>query len=257
MNDSKSSWVIEQVQARASFLEDQLGRPSRIGCLGLAFKPDVDDLRESSTQLRRSCWWPLEVCEPNIHDHPTIKLHTLQRVLADADLLVFLVAHSPFRNLDLTGRAVFDLCGVTGKCEVSLSAAYQQTAGFECAAVAAHRVAMRAGIYERQRNGPCPCLSSSTVSPKRSHFSRMAGRRHRAIVVLLQPMLLAGTATWFSHESHRVGSPPDWFLDPLPALSDGAQHWSRCRPFSGVDIKRCWELSRWGWAPLLIRSGTR
>ena len=47
VNDGKSRWVIEQVQARAAALEDQLGRPARIGCLGLAFKPDVDDLRES------------------------------------------------------------------------------------------------------------------------------------------------------------------------------------------------------------------
>ena len=47
VNDGKSRWVIEQVQARAARLEDQLGRPVRVGCLGLAFKPDVDDLRES------------------------------------------------------------------------------------------------------------------------------------------------------------------------------------------------------------------
>ena len=104
-------------QARAAALEDQLGRPVRIGCLGLAFKPDVDDLRESpalhiTTELVVA---GLEVlaCEPNLHDHPTIKLHTLEQVLADADLLVFLVAHSPFRSLDLSGRTVFDLCGVT------------------------------------------------------------------------------------------------------------------------------------------------
>jgi UDP-N-acetyl-D-mannosaminuronic acid dehydrogenase len=117
VNDGKSRWVIEQVQARAAALEDQLGRPARIGCLGLAFKPDVDDLRESpalyiTTELLVA---GLEVlaCEPNLHDHPTIKLHSLEQVLAEADLLVFLVAHSPFRNLDLTDRAVFDLCGVT------------------------------------------------------------------------------------------------------------------------------------------------
>jgi UDP-N-acetyl-D-mannosaminuronic acid dehydrogenase len=117
VNDGKSRWVIEQVQARAAALEDQLGRPARIGCLGLAFKPDVDDLRESpalhiTTELVVA---GLEVlaCEPNLHDHPTIKLHTLEQVLAEADLLVFLVAHSPFRNLDLTGRIVLDLCGVT------------------------------------------------------------------------------------------------------------------------------------------------
>ena len=117
VNDGKSLWVIEQVHAHASALEDQLGRPARIGCLGLAFKPDVDDLRESpalhiTTELLTA---GLEVlaCEPNLHDHPTIKLYTLNQVLADADLLVFLVAHNSFRNLDLTGRTVFDLCGVT------------------------------------------------------------------------------------------------------------------------------------------------
>ena len=117
VNDGKSRWVIERVQAKAAALEDQLGRPARIGCLGLAFKPDVDDLRESpalhiTTELLVAGFDVL-ACEPNLHDHPTIKLHSLELVLAGADLLVFLVAHSPFKGLDLSGRAVFDLCGVT------------------------------------------------------------------------------------------------------------------------------------------------
>jgi UDP-N-acetyl-D-mannosaminuronic acid dehydrogenase len=117
VNDGKSCWVIDQVKDRAATLEAQLGRPARIGCLGLAFKPDVDDLRESpalhiTTELLVT---GLEVlaCEPNLHDHPTIRLHTLDHVLAEADLLVFLVAHTPFRGLDLHDRHVFDLCGVT------------------------------------------------------------------------------------------------------------------------------------------------
>ena len=117
VNDGKSRWVIEQVQARAVALEDQLGRPARIGCLGLAFKPNVDDLRESPalhiTNELLLAGMDVLACEPNLDDHPTIKLHTLEQVLADADLLVFLVAHSPFRNLNLAGRTVFDLCGVT------------------------------------------------------------------------------------------------------------------------------------------------
>ena len=116
VNDGKSRWVIKQVQERAAALEGQLGRPARIGCLGLAFKPNVDDLRESpalhiTTELVVA---GLDVlaCEPNLSDHPTIKLHSLEQLLAEADLLVFLVAHSPFKGLDLAGRAVFDLCGV-------------------------------------------------------------------------------------------------------------------------------------------------
>ena len=117
VNDGKSRWVIDQVQARAIALEDQLGRPACIGCLGLAFKPDVDDLRESpalhiTTELLVA-GLNLLACEPNLSDHPTIKLHTLEQVLAEADLLVFLVAHTPFKDLDLSGRAVFDLCGAT------------------------------------------------------------------------------------------------------------------------------------------------
>ena len=117
VNDGKTRWVIEQVHARVVALEDQLGRPPRIGCLGLAFKPDVDDLRESpalhiTTELLMA---GLDVlaCEPNLADHSTIKLYSLEQVLVSADLLVFLVAHRPFKGLDLAGRSVFDLCGVT------------------------------------------------------------------------------------------------------------------------------------------------
>ena len=117
VNDGKSRWVIEQVQARAAALEDQLGRPACIGCLGLAFKPDVDDLRESpALQITNEllvAGLNVLACEPNLSDHPTIKLHALQKVLAEADLLLFLVAHSAFKGLDISGRAVFDLCGVT------------------------------------------------------------------------------------------------------------------------------------------------
>ena len=119
VNDGKSRWVIDQVQVRAAALEDQLGRPVCIGCLGLAFKPDVDDLRESpalhiTTELIVA---GLDVlaCEPNLEDHATIKLHSLESVLAEADLLVFLVAHSAFNDLDLAGHEVFDLCGITSQ----------------------------------------------------------------------------------------------------------------------------------------------
>ena len=117
VNDGKSSWVIEQVKARASALSDRLGRNARIGCLGLAFKPDVDDLRESPalyivTELLVT---GLDVlpCEPNLQSHPTIRLHALDYVLANSDLLVFLVSHSSFKGLDLSKHQVFDLCGVT------------------------------------------------------------------------------------------------------------------------------------------------
>jgi UDP-N-acetyl-D-mannosaminuronic acid dehydrogenase len=124
VNDGKSLWAIDQVHTRAAVLANQLGRPARIGCLGLSFKPDVDDLRESPalhivTELLVA---GLDVlaCEPNLADHPTIKLQPLEQVLAQSDLLVLLVAHTSFRGLDLAGRQVFDLCGVTEAPDVAL-----------------------------------------------------------------------------------------------------------------------------------------
>ena len=119
VNDGKSRWVIEKVRSHASSMEVDLDRPPRIGCFGLAFKPDVDDLRESpalqiTTELLLA---GLDVlaCEPNLSDHPTIKLHSIEHVLLHADLLVFLVAHTSFKGLNLVDRVVFDFCGVAGQ----------------------------------------------------------------------------------------------------------------------------------------------
>jgi hypothetical protein len=127
-----------------------------------------------------------------------------------------------------------------------------------CAVVAAHRVVLRTGLYER--NLPlesCPIADPLNGLPPLDPLPDHAWvARSRGRCLAAADALLAGTATWFSNESHAVGSPPDWFLDPASGqrFPDGTQHWSRCRPFAGADIKRCWELSRWGWAPLLIRA---
>lgn len=127
-----------------------------------------------------------------------------------------------------------------------------------CLAVAAYRVALSAGFYERQLPlGPCPILEplngQAPSAPLPGH-AWVASSRARCLAAA--DALLAGSATWFSHESHAIASPPDWFLEPASCsrFPDGGEHWSRCRPFAGADIKRCWELSRLCWAPLLIRA---
>ncbi len=115
VNDSKSTWVIQKVQKQAEVLQQRLERTPIIGCLGLSFKPDVDDLRESpalhiTTHLLMA-GLDIMACEPNLREHPTLRLRTLDQVLEAADLLVFLVNHSAFHGLDLAGREVLDICG--------------------------------------------------------------------------------------------------------------------------------------------------
>ena len=127
-----------------------------------------------------------------------------------------------------------------------------------CAAVAAHRVALRTGVYRRDLPiDRCPVPEVLAARRKPVPFvSEPWFLASRGACLAEADALLGGTATWFSHEAHRVGSPPDWFLDPASGqrFPDGSQHWSRCKPFAAADIKRCWELSRWGWAPLLARA---
>lgn len=115
VNDGKPDWVIGKVREAAAGKSAPV-----IGCLGLAFKADVDDLRGSpadiiARRLQDEGIGDLLVCEPNISDHAAFTLSTLDDVLARADVIVLLVDHKEFRSLrpeDLSGKTVIDTRGV-------------------------------------------------------------------------------------------------------------------------------------------------
>ncbi len=70
--------------------------------------------------------------------------------------------------------------------------------------------------------------------------------------------LLSGKAKYFSAHLQKVGSPPDWFLNPFQQTHhpEPALHWSKIADFSADagDIKITWELSRFTWAPIFARA---
>jgi UDP-N-acetyl-D-mannosaminuronic acid dehydrogenase len=116
VNEGKVDWVVERVLERASRLKTPV-----IACMGLAYKPDIDDLRESPalavTRALKKNLPDAEIlaCEPNLESFDEFQLASLDEVLQRADIIVGLVAHRPFRNLariHLEGKMVIDTCGV-------------------------------------------------------------------------------------------------------------------------------------------------
>lgn len=121
-NNYKSFWCAEKVKTARLEFEIKNGREPSIAIMGLAFKPNIDDLRESPAihiaerVLQDSGDADMYIVEPNVHEHKVFKLTDYKEAIVKADIVVFLVAHNEFKNLDIaSGKVVLDFCGVTNK----------------------------------------------------------------------------------------------------------------------------------------------
>jgi len=114
VNDNKPQWVINKVKAKAARFKNP-----KIACLGLAFKANVDDLRESPAvkivrQLQKEAVGELLICEPNIKEHPDLPLHSISDCIEQADIILLLVDHREFKALkpaDLNEKILIDTRG--------------------------------------------------------------------------------------------------------------------------------------------------
>ena len=121
VNQSKPEYVVARVQARAKRIHEPT-----IACFGLAYKADIDDLRESpaleiTRALAGSRAGRVLAVEPHIEALPRtlsdagVEHVSTEQALAEADILVGLVAHRTFRKLPpgaLQEKIVIDTCGI-------------------------------------------------------------------------------------------------------------------------------------------------
>lgn len=116
VNDHKPDWVIDRVKRKAA----RFKRP-KIACLGLAYKPDIDDLRESPAVhiverllADKDLDADIAVVEPYVTSHATFPLAPLDQAVRDADIVLLLTAHKPFKKIPanlLAEKILIDACG--------------------------------------------------------------------------------------------------------------------------------------------------
>lgn len=122
INNYKSFWCAEKVKNVMLEFELKNHRKPCIAMMGLAFKPNIDDLRESpakyiTTKVIQSCNNAnILVVEPNVKEHNVFKLTNYREAYERADVVVFLTAHTPFKELPWReDKVILDFCGICKK----------------------------------------------------------------------------------------------------------------------------------------------
>ncbi len=128
VNDSKPAWVVEKVKlAVAEFLQENPEKTARgvtIACFGLTFKADIDDLRESpaleiTKLIAMAHPGHVLAVEPNITNIPSalsklIELSSIEKALAESDILLMLVDHRPFKEMQINRSKFYKIVDVRG-----------------------------------------------------------------------------------------------------------------------------------------------
>ena len=119
VNNYKTKWVIDKIKSNVDNCIPKKGIKPKIVCLGLAYKPNIDDLRESKAlavaETLLAEGYEVITVEPNIQSHKDLIILNLLDAIAQADLICLLVKHREFLEPEVKNKLkkceVLDFCG--------------------------------------------------------------------------------------------------------------------------------------------------
>ena len=119
INNYKALWCVEKVKNAILEFELKNKRKPVVAMMGLAFKPNIDDLRESpAKQIATAVYdnfkgYEILIVEPNIASHDKFSLTSCDEAYSKADVVAFLTAHTPFKELEWdNNKVILDFCGI-------------------------------------------------------------------------------------------------------------------------------------------------
>lgn len=118
INNYKSFWCAEKIRSSMFEFELKNGRKPLVAIMGLAFKPNIDDLRESpakyiAQKVMQGEQNGLMIVEPNIKKHSVFRLTNYKEAYEKADIVAFLVAHKEFQTMDFhKEKIILDFAGI-------------------------------------------------------------------------------------------------------------------------------------------------
>lgn len=123
INNYKSEWCVEKAKNAILSFELENGKKPQVALMGLAFKPNIDDLRESpAMKIAKRLFAEMpdvkfNIVEPNISSHPDFDIVDFQTAFEQSDIVVYLTAHKQFFMLpqEANDKLILDFCGVIKK----------------------------------------------------------------------------------------------------------------------------------------------
>ncbi len=116
VNNKKTEWSISKILKSIKDFEKNNYNCPQVGCLGLTYKPDIDDIRESPAirivNYLSNNYSKILISDPYVDYLKGFDLISYKDVIKESDIIVILVAHKEFKNCDYMGKPIIDLCGI-------------------------------------------------------------------------------------------------------------------------------------------------